>query len=102
MTNDLGKTILSKLDGMAVELVAIRERLDTLAALPVPGTAETPQPDAYLTVAEASAEFKLSTDYLYRLKHLQHRHGRAIRFRRSELQRNFRPDPLMSPTRRRR
>lgn len=53
--------------------------------------AEKSASDDYLTVKEAAAFLKLSTASLYKLKHLQCRRGKSIRFKRSALENHIRP-----------
>jgi excisionase family DNA binding protein len=82
MTDDIA-LILAKLDELTGEVRALRERIDD-----APQPAET---DTYLTVAEAAVYCKVSPAALYRLKHLQCRRGRSVRFKRSDLDRHLRP-----------
>lgn len=76
-------------DNPCIDIMAalrrIEDKLDKLA--PAAG-----KPDEFMTLREAAAYLSLSTSTLYRAKRLQIRKGRAIRFRRSELDRVFRSE----------
>jgi excisionase family DNA binding protein len=75
------------LAGMLATLRRLESKLDTLLSATL---APTDSIGEFLTVAEAAAYVRLSRSTLYKMKHLHVRRGRALRFRRSDLDRYFR------------